>query len=618
MIRSRDVYRYGLFALLLAGLAVFLIWPIVLTVWGGFESPEGGFTTRYIAAVFQDPLLVQGLINALLIAVCTTALCFVIAMPMAVLTARYSFPGKAIVTSLILVPLILPPFVGAIGLRALLGRFGAINALLNDLGLGAADGMGYDFLGGQFGGRFWGVVIMEALHLYPILYLNITAALANLDPALDEAALNLGADRFTRFWRCTLPLILPGVFAGATIVFIWSFTELGTPLMFDYYTVTPVQVFFGITEISDSPRPYALVVVMLAVAIGLYVLGKFAFGGRAYAMQSKASIASQITPLRGLAGFGAIALFGGITFLAVLPHIGVILSSFAVDGQWYQSILPRDWTLDHYEAALKHPMAVGSITNSLFYALSAMVICAILGIAISYLTVRVKIKGGTLLDALAMLPLAVPGLVMAFGYVALTLNWPFGESPLFIDIHGGLFGLLPDPWAAWIVSWLPAWSASVQLPPFLSFLGSVLGENPNPVPLLIIAYAVRRLPYIVRSVSAGLQQTSGQLEEAAMNLGASTLTSIRRIVVPLIMANLIAGSILVFSFAMLEVSDSLILAQRQEDYPITKAIWEFYNRLGDGPYIASAMGVWGMALLTITLVGASVLMGKKLGAIFRV
>lgn len=582
MIRSREVYRYGLFALLLAGLAVFLIWPIVLTVWGGFESPEGGFTTRYIAAVFQDPLLVQGLLNSLMIAVGTTLLCFVIAMPMAVLAAKYSFPGKAIVTSLILVPLILPPFVGAIGLRALLGRFGSVNTLLNDIGLGAADGMGYDFLGGQFGGRFWGVVIMEALHLYPILYLNITAALANLDPALDEAALNLGADRFTRFWRCTLPLILPGVFAGATIVFIWSFTELGTPLMFDYYTVTPVQVFFGITEISDSPRPYALVVVMLAVAIGLYVLGKFAFGGRAYAMQSKASIAAQVTPLRGLAGLGAIALFGGVTFLAVLPHIGVVLSSFAVDGQWYQSILPRAWTLGHYEAALTHPMAVGSITNSLIYALSAMVICAILGIAISYLTVRVKIKGGTLLDALAMLPLAVPGLVMAFGYVALTLHWPFGDG---------------DPLGGWF---------------------SVLGESPNPVPLLIIAYAVRRLPYIVRSASAGLQQTSGQLEEAAMNLGASTMTSIRRIVVPLIMANLIAGSILVFSFAMLEVSDSLILAQRQEDYPITKAIWEFYNRLGDGPYIASAMGVWGMALLTITLVGASVLMGKKLGAIFRV
>jgi len=134
----------------------------------------------------------------------------------------------------------------------------------------------------------------------------------------------------------------------------------------------------------------------------------------------------------------------------------------------------------------------------------------------------------------------------------------------------------------------------------------------------VIAYTIRRLPYILRSASAGLEQTSGDLEEAALNLGASPMMAIRRVVVPLIMANLIAGGILVFSFAMLEVSDSLILAEKQPHYPITKAIWTLFNRLGDGPYIASAMGVWGMALLTVTLVGASVLMGKKLGSIFRV
>ncbi len=580
--RARDLYRYGLFLSILAVLLVFLIWPIVLTVSGGFIDPDGGFTLDYVLGVFQDPVLVQGLINSLLIAVATTVLCMVIAMPLALLAARYDFLGKGVMSSLVLVPLILPPFVGAIGLRALLGRFGAVNQLLMDMGLLDPSQPGIDFLGGAIGGRFWSVVVMQALHLYPILYLNVTAALANLDPALDEAALNLGAGRWTRFWRCTLPLIMPGLFAGGTIVFIWAFTELGTPLMFDYYTVTPVQVFFKINEISNSPQPYALVVVMLVAAVGLYALGKLAFGGRAYAMQSKASIAAQVKRLRGLPALGALIAFLAVTLLAILPHIGVVLASFTVDGAWYRSVLPEAWTLSHYEEALTHPLATTSIKNSLIYALAAMVICAVLGLAISYLTVRVKVKGGWLLDTLAMLPLAVPGLVMAFGYVALTLAWPFGPgSPL-----EGLF--------------------------------SVLGQNPNPVPLLIIAYAIRRLPYIVRSASAGLQQTSGQLEEAALNLGASTLTAIRRVVVPLIMANLIAGSILVFSFSMLEVSDSLILAQKERDFPITKAIWEFFNRLGDGPYIASAMGVWGMALLTVTLVGASVLMGKKLGAIFRV
>ncbi len=146
---------------------------------------------------------------------------------------------------------------------------------------------------------------------------------------------------------------------------------------------------------------------------------------------------------------------------------------------------------------------------------------------------------------------------------------------------------------------------------------SVIGQDPNPLVLLVIAYAVRRLPYVVRAVSAGLEQTSITLEEAAVNLGAKPPMVLRRIVLPLIAANVIAGAVLAFSFAMLEVSDSLVLAQRQAHFPITKAIFEFYSRLGDGPYIASAMGVWGMALLSLTLIAAAMLLGRRMGALFR-
>ena len=551
-----------------------------------------------------------GLINALMIAVCTTGLCLLLTLPMASIAAKYDFPGKSLVSALVLVPLILPPFVGAIGLRAILGRSGAINSLFKWIGLRSDSDPGIDFLGGSFhlpfigsiDGTFAAVVIMETLHLYPILYLNITAAMANLDPSLEEAALNLGAGRWKRFRQCTLPLILPGIFAGGTIVFIWSFTELGTPLMFEYTNVTPVQVFYGLSEIGDNQRPYALVVVMLIVAVLLYMLGKWAFGGRAYAMQSKAQHAQPPHRLTGFKALGAATLFLGITALAVLPHFGVIftsLSGMSEGHDWYQTVLPQSFTTQHYEGMLTHDLAVNSIRNSLVYAISAMVLAIILGLSIAFLAVRLKIRGGWLLDALGMLPLAVPGLVMAFGYVAMSLHWPFPQiANLFQKTLGD-----NDP-----NNWLYQFGSLFQL----------RGQLPNPLVFLVIAYTIRRLPYILRSASAGLEQTSGQLEEAALNLGASGMTALRRIVVPLIMANLIAGGILVFSFAMLEVSDSLILAERQQDYPVTKAIWDLYNRLGDGPYIASAMGVWGMALLTVTLVGASVLMGKKLGAIFRV
>jgi iron(III) transport system permease protein len=561
---------------LLAFFGAFLIYPIWLTVQGGFESKAGGFTMHHVMVVFEDPVLRAGFLNAVGIAVCTTLVCLVIALPLATLAARFTFPGKGVFSALVLVPLILPPFVGAIGLHHLLGKYGAINTLLTNIGL---INEGFDFIGN---GGFWAIVFIEALHLYPILYLNATAALANLDPALEEAAENLGATPWQRFRGIVLPLIRPGLFAGATIVFIWSFTELGTPLMFDYQVVTPVQIFNGIKEMDTSQQPYALTAVMLVAAILFYLLGKLVFGGRAYAMYSKASVQSLPEKLTRGRGILAMCAFTFVIGLAILPHISVILSSLSVEGAWYKSVLPTQWTGEHFEGALSHQLAVGSIKNSLLYSSLAVVMDIVIGILVGYIVVRTALRLRGLLDALSMLPLAVPGLVMAFGYVAMTLRWPFGEG---------------DPLAGWV---------------------DVIGADPNPMLLLVIAYGVRRLPYVVRATVAGLEQTSGELEEAAMNLGAGRVRAVRTIIIPLIMANLIAGALLAFSFAMLEVSDSLILAQREADYPITKAIYTLFERLGDGPYIASALGVWGMALLAVTLIGASVMMGKKMGAIFRV
>ncbi|MDP6115861.1 MAG: ABC transporter permease subunit, partial [Planctomycetota bacterium] len=136
--------------------------------------------------------------------------------------------------------------------------------------------------------------------------------------------------------------------------------------------------------------------------------------------------------------------------------------------------------------------------------------------------------------------------------------------------------------------------------------------------LLIISYAVRRLPYMVRAVVAGLQQVSESFEEASMNLGAGPVETTFKITVPLIGANILAGSILAFSFAMLEVSDSLLLAFSENYYPITKAIYSLFTRLGDGPYIASALGIWSMVFLTVSLIGASMILGRKMGEMFRV
>lgn len=547
--------------------AAFFFWPILQILRGGFIDADGNFTLSTFVALLQDPLYREGLLNSFWLGLATTGIAFAIALPLAFISDRFEFPGKAALASVVLVPMILPPFVGAIGIKQIFGQYGALNAFLIEIGL-RPEGWTFDWFAIA---PFWGVAFVSALSLYPIIYLNCAAALANVDPAMEEAAQNLGCTGLRRFRRVTLPLIKPGLFAGGTIVFIAGFTELGVPLIFDYSRLTSVQIFYGLKDIGGNPAPYALVTLLLISTTTLYLLGKGLFGRQAYAMMAKASSTGGAKRLPLGRALFCTALFGGVTALAVLPHIGVVLMAFASD--WYGNILPSAFTLDNFELALGHPLTVSAISNSIKFAAASTVIDIVLGIAIAYVVVRSKLRYRGLLDVLAMLPLAVPGLVVAFGYLAMS-----------------------------------------QEGRFFSFVNPV----ENPTILLIIAYSVRRLPYVVRSAVAGFQQTSETLEEAAQNLGCPPLRTLRKITLPLIAANLIAGGLLAFAFAMLEVSDSLILAQKQAFYPITKAILELFQLLGDGQFIASALGVWAMAFLGICIVGLSLVLGKKLGAIFRV
>jgi iron(III) transport system permease protein len=227
----------------------------------------------------------------------------------------------------------------------------------------------------------------------------------------------------------------------------------------------------------------------------------------------------------------------------------------------------------HFQAALSHEIVVPSIINSVKYSSMAMLLCILLGIPTAILIVRWKPFGWQIIDALAMLPLAVPGIIMAFGYLSLCAK----------------------------ISWLNSWLDPIN----------------NPTLLLVVAYAMRRIPYVVRAVAAGLEQLPISLEEAARNLGANSWYTLRKITVPLIAANLVVGALFAFSFSMLEVSDSLILAQKSAYYPITKAIFELSQILGQGSWIACAFGLWAMLFLAATLFAASKLLNKKIGSLFK-
>lgn len=566
----RRSIAWTIFAAVAVVLGLLFVAPLWMVIRGGFVV-GGEFTLKYLVGVFRNPIYSEGLFNSFKLAIGTTTLVTLIAVPLAWIGNRYDFPGKKWLSGLILVPMILPPFVGAIGFQQILGQYGSLNVLL---------GIDFDWLGEL---QYWGVISLQALALYPILYLNASAALANIDPAMEEAAANLGCRGVRRFFKITLPLMMPGLFAGGTIVFIWSFTELGTPLIMNYTQCASVQVFDALKEIGSNPFPFALVFVMLAASVTLYAIGKFLLGGKAYAMQSKAATVSATVTVTGGRGLLAALPFALVLAIALSPHLGVIATSLAEPGSWYRSILPQQFTLANFEEALGHSMTVSSIRNSLIYSVLAVSLNAVIGIAIAYVVVRSDLKLRGALDALAMLPLAVPGLVMAFGYLAISSHFANQD-----------------------------WVKGSDVWPHL------LDVRTNPTLFLVIAYAIRRLPYMVRSAVAGLQQTSVTLEEAAANLGANLWTTLRRITLPLITANLIAGGLLAFSFSMLEVSDSLMLAQRADFYPITKTIYELFQLIGTGKYIASALGVWAMVFLAVTILGSSLILGKKLGAIFRV
>lgn len=546
--------------------AVFFLFPVVMVIGEAFVHTEGGFTFAYVLEIFANPIYLEGIRNALLLGVTSTLASLLVAFPLALLAHRYRFPLKGPLSALILVPLVLPPFVGAVGVKQMLGVKGSLNALLEKIGL-MDPSAPFDWLGE---GRFWGIVIMNALHLYPILYMNIAASLSHLDPAMEEAAQNLGCSPWRRLWRITMPLTMPGIFAGGAIVFIWSFTELGVPLVFDYSRVAPVQIYDGLKDLESNPFPYALVAVMLVISSAVFLLSKALLGRTRMGSAPRPKGRQTEKLLRGGKGIMVTALFLGVFLIASLPHLGVIFLSVATD--WYGTILPEQFTGAHYDEALGHPLVVPSIQNSLIYSSGAMILDLVLGLAIAWVIVRSTIRGRALLDALVMLPLAVPGLVLAFGYLALAQE-------------GRAFHFL-------------------------------MGANGNPMILLVMAYGVRRLPYVVRAAVAGLQQSNVTLEEAALSLGATPIRMMRRIALPLLAANLIAGGILAFAFAMLEVSDSLILAQQAEHFPITKAIYALLNTLGNGYELASALGVWAMVFLGISIVGAVMLAGKK-GGLFR-
>ncbi|MDD2708631.1 MAG: iron ABC transporter permease [Verrucomicrobiae bacterium] len=568
-----------LLGLVFGFLGLFLVYPIVCVLQGSFMVEMEGrnrFTLVFFKLFAESPLMWRCLANSLGLAALTTFACLLVATPLAQIFVHYRFGGKTWWQTLMMSSLILPPFVGAIGMQQVFARFGTLNHWLGLVGPNVSNPHPIDWLGA---GGFWGVVIMQTLHLFPILFLYAHASLAGIDPAVREAARSLGASP-ARVWRTvTLPLLMPGLFAGSALVFVWAFTDLGTPLVFGLNQVVAVQIFDKVNETGFNPFGYTLVIVVLAITVGLFAFSRRLLVRGEFVTEKRSTIQEDCEPLRGLKGALILGGMGLLVLVSLLPHASVVAQSLS--DHWFMSALPQKWTTSHYVEIFTLPLTFTALKNSLLFAAASALLDMVLGVLIAFWLVRREFAGKTLLDMLTVLPLALPGLVLAFGYVV-------GFN-------------VPVKWHGLDLSWLR----------------SVLNPRENPIILLIVSYSIRRLPYLVRAAHAGFQQLHVSLEDASRNLGAGRWTTIRRVVLPLLRGHLVAGGVLTFAFAFLEVSDSLILAMQERYFPVTKAIWSLLGRIEPGAAsVACALGVLGMAVLFAAFYTANRILGKKMGNLF--
>ncbi len=537
-------------------LGTFLVYPLFYVVSQSFIV-DNKFTIEIIKAAAGNYILRTSLIKSFSLGIIVVFLTSLIGISLAFFFYRYKFKGREILKVAFFLPLIASPFVGAIGVRQILSRFGSLNLILIKLGM-LKNPISW------IGSGFAGIVLLQSLHLYPIMFLNISAALNNFDIECEEASFNLGATFWQTFRKITFPLLLPGYFAAASIIFIWSITDLGTPLVFDYPNIISVQIFNHIKDINTNPVGYALVLIITLITLILFVLTKEYIEKTPYITGRTKRIGEEKKLDRKGKIFLLLTFF--LLIFSLIPHIGIILSSFS--KKWFFTIFPSEYTTEFYKTVFTHHLTKTGIFNSLFLSSAASLIDVILGFSIGYFLARENFKGKQLLDLLVMLPVVIPGIIIAFGY-------------------------------------------------FTSFSNTILDPRNNPFPLLAISYSIRRLPFIVRSTFSSFQMISSDIEMASYSLGATSSTTFRKITIPMVSPGLFAGCVFVFAFSFMEVSSSLILAVREKFYPVAKVIYILAGRITDGPYVACALGVIGMIIITVSIFISSKLMKKGIGEFFR-
>ena len=543
------------FALIWAFLIVFVFYPLTRIFYDAFTNEQGAFVLENFYEFFTDSFYLRSLWKSLLLGAAAVVTTSVVGIAVAYLLIRYEFPYRQTFSYLTMLPMILPPLVGVLGFVFILGRAGTINVLLYDW-------FGMEPINFMYGVQ--GVLLVETVHLFPMMTLSILDALARVDPSLEEAAEGMGASGWRRFRDVTLPLTTPGYISGALLVFIWTFADFVTPLVLGVQDLLAPQAYLNIVQFVDR-RIFRMGIVISALLVLLAIV--FVLAARQYvAIKDYSSLSYSRVERRKL---GPVARWMAVLFLAALmtisliPQVGVLLA--AVGRGWSLTPLPLEYTLEFFEqVSVETPKF---ILNSLLFCGIAVVMCVVIGVPMAWILSRTRAPGRGAMDALTTLMLAIPGTAVGIAFVR-AFNFPLPFSDVSLT---GMWLILP------------------------------------------LVLAVRRLPYTVRGSYSSLLLVHKSMEEAAESVGASKLRVFRDITVPLVWKGILVGALFSFITSIQEASATIFLTiGGYEMIPV--GIFTFY--IAGSQSQAAALGVILIALCAASLYVVNRIAGTRVGGLF--
>jgi iron(III) transport system permease protein len=544
------------FAAIWVFLIVFVFYPLTRVFYDAFTDEAGTLTVANFHEFLTDGYYLRSLWKSLLLGAAAVVTTSVVGIAVAYLLLRYDFPYRQTFSYLTMLPMILPPLVGVLGFVFILGRAGTVNVILQDwFGLQHP----VNFMYGVHG-----VLLVETVHLFPMMTLSILDALARVDPTLEEAAAGMGAKGWRRFLDVTLPLTTPGYISGALLVFIWTFADFITPLVLGVQDLLAPQAYLNIVQFVDR-RIFRMGIVISALLVLLAIV--FVIAARQYvAIKDYSSLGYSRVERRRLgpaARWVAVGFLSLLMVISLVPQVGVLLA--AIGRGWSLTPIPIEYTMEFFrQVSVETPKF---IINSLWFCGIAVVMCLAIGVPMAWIMGRTRAPGRGAMDALTTLMLAIPGTAVGIAYVR-AFNFP-----------------------------LPA----IDLP--LTGMWLIL-------PLVL---AVRRLPYTVRGSYSSLLLVHKSMEEAAESVGATKLRTFRDITVPLVWKGIFVGALFSFITSIQEASSTIFLTTGGNEM-IPFGIFTFY--IAGSQSQAAALGVILIALCALSLLIVNRIAGTRVGGLF--